>query len=445
MKLRVSQVILPIFSLYLVTGLFFFASNPLVNSFIRIFRVLTVPILVFTFLVMLAKLRKFQAKAILPLAIPILILCGVNFFLFFILPPDLLAGHRTSAIRVIVRFATCLCILLCLNPRSALATKATILRMMVLIFVAGVAMYPSIILDSGVGISKVLSGYGQTGERFQSAGLFGSSNEDANGLMTLFPAALLAIENRKGLIKKLLRVILLVSLVFALLYNGSRTALLGTLPLVTFLFYSDLSFKRLLQISAGLLAPLIMLYPLLSGFVNHAFAADASGEGTLSWRVERVWTPVITYTQQHSPIFGFGLNGWEYLCSVLNIYKWNSASYTNQIIPAHSGYVWVFASWGLVGLLAYIFWISVLLVESYRLARCQHPATRQLGKAMFCSMLSYCLWAFISNVMAEQGWLLLLAITSLVGAGKVLLASVPLEQLQNQAHNPVFNPRPSEG
>ena len=415
--MKIRAAIIPIFlmSLYLVLSIHKVATISAIASVMRLFRFGTIPILSFFILDLLTKLKQKQAKHLFLMSLPIIIILFVTLFQLIALPSVVLSTHITGSIRPISWSLAYLCVLLVLNPSVAREYKNIFLTLLLLIFLVGILQYPHLILKSGVGISSILSNYGQLQGRVQNHGIFGSANEDANGLIALFPIALLWIEQTHGLKKKILKFIIFIFFPIALLFNGTRTALLISFPLITFLFYSNLSFKRtfIFVLASPILAGVFLLFGY--GFFERAFIEDVEGGGTLGWRLEHAWIPAINHTLENSPIFGFGSRGWEYVAQQAELITPDGG-----LIPPHSGYVWVYISWGVIGLAAYLAFLLILLTESFRLAQSKKLEVAKPSKALFCSVVAYCLWSFISNANAEQAWLILFVIGSLIASLKII-------------------------
>ena len=415
--MKIRAAIIPIFlmSLYLVLSIHKVSTISTIASVMRLFRFGTIPILLLFILDLLPKWKQKQAERLFVMSLPIIIILFVTLFQLIALPSDVLSTHITGSVRPISWSLAYLCVLLVLNPSVAREYKKIFLTLLLLIFLVGILQYPHLILKSGVGISSIFSNYGQLQSRVQIHGIFGSANEDANGLMTLFPIALLCIETTHGLKKKILRFIIFIFFPIALLFNGTRTALLISFPLITFLFYSNLSFKRTFIFLLG--APILSGLSLLFGydFFERAFIEDIEGGGTIGWRLEQVWIPAINHTLENSPIFGFGSRGWEYVAQQVG-----SINSEGGPIPPHSGYFVVYISWGIIGLAAYLAFLLILLTESFQLAQSKRVDIAKPSKALFCSVVAYCIWAFISNANEEQGWLILFVIGSLIASLKII-------------------------
>ena len=421
MKVNASKIIIPLLCFYLVMGIHLLDSS--LESILRVFRLMTVPVLIFIILALAPKIRLVQAKRLSWLGLPIIILFLINLLQLVVLPKDVIETHITGSIRFTAWFGTYLCALFSLNPSSAFDYKKNILKVLLIVFLIGVFIYPFIMLGSGVSLSTVLAGYGDSADRVQNSGIFGSANEDANGLMTIFPIALFFLEQMKGIKKTIFKWILFSFFPFLLLYNGTRTTLFFTLPIILVVFYSKLSLKGLIRLALIVAVPIGFTLPFISSFMNQAFASQASGDGgSFTWRVDYVWTPAIEYTQKYSPIFGFGSRGWEYVAQQLSLFI-NNSGRTEDIISTHSGYVWTFISWGGVGFCTYILFLVVLLIESFRLSQLQNKESQILGRALFCSVFGYCTWAYISNVMYSQGWVILISLATLIAATKISIYS----------------------
>jgi O-antigen ligase len=419
MKLSGSKIVIPLLCFYLVVGIYFLDSS--LESLLRIFRLMTVPVLIFIIFALTPKIRLLHVKHLSFLGLPIVILFIINFIQLIVLPKGIVETHLTGSIKFAAWFCTYLCSLLTLYPSSVLQYKKYILNILFIIFLFGVAIYPFIMISSGVSLSTVLAGYGDSEDRIQTSGFFGSSNEDANGLMTLFPIALIFLEKMKGPKKTILKLALFAFFPFLLLYNGTRTTLFFTLPIILVVFYSKLSLKGLIRLALMFAAPIGFALPFATNFMNKAFASQSSGSGgSFSWRVDHVWTPAIEYTQKYSPIFGFGSRGWEYVAQQLGLFKDFGGQAVGEIISPHSGYVWAFVCWGGLGLAAYVLFLVTLLAESFRLSQLRDPELSLLGRALFCSVFGYISWAYISNVMWAQGWVILVSIATLIATTKMI-------------------------
>ena len=427
MKLNASQIIIPLLCFYLIAGIYLLDTS--LESILRIFRLITVPILILVIFALTPKIKLLPAKHLIWLGLPIIILFLINLFQLVALPKDVIEMHVTGSIKFTAWFCTYLCSLLSLNPTSAFQYKKNISKVLFVIFLVGVAIYPIIMISSGISLSTVLAGYGDSDDRVQASGLFGSANEDANGLMTLFPIALVFLEQIKGIKKTIFKWVLFAFFPFLLLYNGTRTTLFFTMPIVLVMFYSKLSLKGLIRLMLMGVIPLAASLPFIASFMSRAFASQASGNGgSFSWRVDHVWTPAIEYTQKYSPIFGFGSRGWEYIAQQLGLFRDFSGQAVGEIISPHSGYVWAFVCWGSVGLCAYVLFLVILLIESFRLSQLSNRELSLLGRALFCSVFAYGMWAYISNVMWAQGWVILVSIATLIATTKLIALTNPKNQ-----------------
>ena len=419
MKIKISQIIIVLLCFYLIFGIYLLDAS--FESILRIFRFITLPILILITFALIPKIKLIRLKKLIWLGLPILILFFINLLQLVAIPKDAIEMHITGSIKFTAWFGTYLCSLLSLNPTSALQYKKYISNVLLTIFLIGVAIYPIIMISSGISLSTVLAGYGAAEDRVQNSGIFGSANEDANGLMTLFPIALVFLEQVEGNKKIIFKFVLFSFFPFLLLYNGTRTTLFLTLPVILVLFYSKLSLKGLVRLLLMGATPLLLSVPFISTFIDRAFASNTGGKGdSYAWRLTEVWTPAIEYTEKYSPIFGFGSRGWEYISEQLGLL-------TQEGLPlsTHSGYIWAFVSWGALGLLAYILFIIVLLIESFRLSQLPNTELSTFGRALFCSVFAYCIWAYISNVFWAQGWVILVSLATLIATTKIIASTSP--------------------
>ncbi|NJM96496.1 MAG: hypothetical protein HC800_04155 [Phormidesmis sp. RL_2_1] len=180
-------------------------------------------------------------------------------------------------------------------------------------------------------------------------------------------------------------------------------------------FYWRISLYRFLCIAGPLALLGAGMAAASETIVNRFFAAESQGGGTLGWRLEHAWVPTINYTMEHSPLFGFGSRGWEFVAELLNVID----PLTDEVVPSHSGYVWAFVAWGALGALTYVGFLVVLLFEAFKLSMVKNKEVATTGRALLCSVVGYCLWAFISNVMWPQGWLILISLAILIACLKV--------------------------
>ena len=418
MKIKISQIVIVLLCFYLIFGIFLLDVS--FDRILRIFRFMTLPILILIIFALTPKIKLIRLKKLIWLGLPILLLFFINLLQLVAIPKGAIEMHITGSIKFTAWFGTYLCSLLSLNPTSALQYKKYISNVLLIIFLIGVATYPIIIISSGNSLSTVLAGYGAAEDRVQNSGLFGSANEDANGLMTLFPIALVFLEQVEGNKKIIFKFVLFSFFPFLLLYNGTRITLLFTLPVILVLFYSKLSLKGLVRLLLMGATPLLLSVPFIATFMDRAFASNTGGKGdSYAWRLTEVWTPAIEYTEKYSPIFGFGSRGWEYISEQLGLLA------EGLPLSTHSGYIWAFVSWGALGLLAYILFLIVLLIESFRLSQLPNTELSTFGRALFCSVLAYCIWAYISNVFWAQGWVILVSLATLIAATKIIASTSP--------------------
>jgi hypothetical protein len=418
MKIKLSNCLTWLLGIYLLTSVHVIAEIPTVNSVMRVFRLASIPFLMFAVINLLPQQPLNKVKRVFWLSLPPIILLAINVLQVVALPADVQAIHITGSVKFTAWFLLYIAIILDLNATTVDKIKKRTFIFLTIIFGVGILLYVPIVMLSGAGIGSALSGYGQLDERLQLFGIFGSSNEDANGFVTLFPLALLWVETQKGFNRKALRLLLLIYFPIVLIFNGTRTALLISFPLLTTLFYWRLSLNKMLCLAGPVAAVCVFILPFAEKLLFHNFSEESQGGGSFGWRVEHAWTPAINYTLAHSPVFGFGSRGWEFICQVKGLIN----PETLEAIPSHSGYVWAFASWGALGLVAYVMFLLILLVESFKLSTSAIDEVSMFGKALFCSIIGYCFWAFISNVMWDQGWTILISLAILIACLKILVS-----------------------
>ena len=380
-------------------------------------RIAFIPLLFIVLLDASGKISIQRLKFAIYMSGPLLVLPMLFAFQVLALPSDALSIHLSGCTKFVCWILGYLCTLLTLNNQSARKTRSIILYTFIFIFLATIVQYPFIIAKSSTSIAVILKNFGRGEKNF--FGLFAAANEDANSTVTLLPFLLMQVEKLGGLKKFVLLACILFYFSIVLLFNGTRTALLITFPLILFIFYSKLSIKAFLGIS-----PLIGLAFLLynaygRGFTEEAFSKESGDSGTFSFRLERVWIPASTYTFEHSPLVGFGSRGWEYVGSLVRLVR--SASETNafEIIPSHNVYVWTFVSWGILGSFIYVTFLILLLKESFGLSKNSDAEVAMFGRTLFCSMIAYCFWAFISNANIEAGWVILILLGVMISSLKI--------------------------
>lgn len=415
MKIQASNLLIPLFCFYILSSVHVISELDSVNTLLRVFRLLTIPFLLLTIVVLLPRQPLSKLKHLIPLGLPLVILLSINLLQMVALPAAVVSTHITGSVKFTTWFLLYIAVMLSLNATTAESVRKYISWMLIAVFIVGILQYPIIILSAGGDLGKALTNYGQLGARFQLSGIFGSSNEDANGFVTLFPLVLLWIEQRRGNKRRLFRWLLLAYFPLILVFNGTRTALLISLPIVTVLFYWRVSLYWFLCMMGPLAAVGLTMVAMSERLVNRFFGAESQGGGSLGWRIEHAWKPAIDYTWSHSPLFGFGSRGWEFVAQHLGLIE----PIYGEIIPAHSGYVWSFVAWGALGFCVYVAFLGVLLIETLRLSRSAIAAVALTGRSLFCSVVGYCLWASISNVMWPQGWLILTSLAVLTACLKI--------------------------
>ncbi|KAB8330531.1 hypothetical protein SD80_028080 [Scytonema tolypothrichoides VB-61278] len=399
-------------------------------------RLAFIPLLV---LVLIEQLRKVDEKRLrfaISMGWPLLLLPILFLFQIVAIPPGAVPIHLSGCAKYISWSLLYLCALLSLNSQTTRQVRDILLFTLLFVFLATIVQYPILIQRSSESLSGIIASYGTQEKDIH--GLFASANEDANGLMTLFPLALFYIRQKSGLKRLLFKAFLLLYIPPLLFINGTRTALFLTFPIVLFLFHVSFSIKNFMRI-APFIITFILIYNLyVVGFAESSFSKESSGEGTWGFRVERVWTPTSNYTYENSPIFGFGSRGWEYVCIVNNIVRGAGEENAFEVIPAHNVYVWTYVSWGIVGFSIYLGFLLTLLKESFQLSIFPKQDISLFGKTFFCSVVAYCIWAFISNAYIEVGWDILFILGILIASLKItaLLSRDKIDLLSNQRNIP---------
>jgi hypothetical protein len=340
---------------------------------------------------------------------PMLGLLGLLMFQFFLIPRGAVSMHSTGAVRYVSWALGYIGLLLTLNYKNSLRVLHIFTTALTTIFVLLIIQYPAIIANSGYSLAAAIQLYGQN--IIKMNGIFAAANEDGNGAMALLPFFLAYTEQQTGIKKWCLRGFALLISPLMIFFNGTRTALFFIYPLVLLLFYSNLSLKRLTA-----LVPLIAFVGAImrlvdTTFAEKAFNEEAQGGGTSAWRIEHVWTPTFTYGSDISPVWGFGVRGWEYVCQQAGV--WGE---TGTGESPHNIYLWIFISWGLVGLMIHFLFLLTLLFHSFRLVRSPDREISMYAKASFCSLIAYLVWASISNANIDICWLILIMIAASIAA-----------------------------
>lgn len=385
---------------------------------IRLFRFLVSISLIPVVFKLVFKVKKYQVKCLAAIALPVAFLSVINIFQLIALPSHISRTHLTGSVKFTAFFLLLQYILMVMRIESAEKYSKVLSRYLLLVFFGIVLQYPFLAYSSGASLSSILFNFGQTDKRVQLFGLFNSSNEDANGSATLLPIVLYFLGNIKGFRGKALQILLLSYYLFVLLYNGSRTPIVITLPVTLLTFYTQVSIKSFLAMvfSMPLLAPLAYLFN--SVVISRAFSSESARGGTLGWRFEQVWTPAVQYTTEHSPLFGFGSRGWEYVAEQLQLFVVKQNGQTEMITP-HNTYVWSYVCWGLLGLISFLCLIAVLLYSAFKVSQSSNAEIARFGKATFCSMIAYVLWCTISNSHLDQSWIILVSLAGLIASLKV--------------------------
>ncbi|MBW4627285.1 MAG: hypothetical protein KME49_17705 [Brasilonema octagenarum HA4186-MV1] len=380
-------------------------------------RLVFLPLLV---LILIEQLRKVDEKRIrfaVSMGWPLLLLPILFLFQIVAIPPAAVPTHLSGCTKYIFWSLLYLSTVLSLNSQTTHLIRKILFITLLLVFLATIVQYPIVIQRSSQSLSSIIASYG-TQEK-DIFGLFASANEDANSLITLFPLALFYIKQKSGLKGLILKVALLLYLPPLLFINGTRTALFITFPILLFLFHFTFSIKNFTRLAPFLIIFILIYNLYVVSFAESSFSKESEGEGTWGFRVERVWTPTSNYTYENSPLFGFGSRGWEYVCRINGIVRGAGEENAFEVIPSHNVYVWTYVSWGIVGFSIYLGFLLTLLKESFQLSIFQDQEISLFGKTLFCCVIGYCIWAFISNAYIEAGWDILFIIGILISSLKM--------------------------
>ncbi|MBW4537597.1 MAG: hypothetical protein KME43_00470 [Myxacorys chilensis ATA2-1-KO14] len=392
-------------------------------SFAGAIRLFGMPLLILVILDSI-EMRRLR-KSVIPLLVPIVGLLGILVFQFLAIPRDAVPTHSTGVIRYISWALGFIALLSTLNVKNSVKVHHICAATLTTLFFLLIVQYPGVIANSGYSLTTIMQAYGS--DTLKLDGIFAAANEDANGAMTLLPFFLAYTEQQSGIKKSLLRIFALTITPLMILFNGTRTALFIIYPLVLFLFYSNLSIKTLLKYLPVLITLGIIIRSVGATIAQTAFSSEAQGEGTFGWRVEKVWAPAFAYGSEISPFFGFGVRGWEYVCNhagVLNA--------SGECESPHNIYLWLFISWGLVGLVVHLLFLLLLLLYSFRLAKFPNREIAIYAKASFCSLIAYLFWASISNANIDVAWLILILIASSVAALSIVSHAQKLQKSLSQ-------------
>lgn len=380
-------------------------------SFAGVIRLIGIPLLVLVIFdsIEVQRLR----KIIIPFLIPFSGLLGILIFQFFVIPQGAISMHSTGVVRYVSWSLGFIALLSTLSGKNSIKVHHIVTTTLTVLFFLLIIQYPSIIANSGYSLTTIIQNYGSN--TIKMNGIFAAANEDANAAMALLPFFLAYAERQSGLKRWLLRIFALTITPLMILFNGTRTALLITYPLVLFLFYSNLSIKSIVKYSPILLTLGIIAQSIGSTLVKTSFTGEIQGEGTFGWRVEKVWIPAFNYGSETSPILGFGVRGWEYVCQQAGILN---ASGEGE--SPHNVYLWLFISLGLIGLINHLVFLLILLFSSFRLSKFPDQEISVYAKAVFCSLAAYLIWAVISNANIDVAWLILILISSSIAALSII-------------------------
>jgi O-antigen ligase len=393
------------------------------NKSIGWVRLLFIPFLLLLLLDLVIRVGKTRIKLAIGMGWPILGLLFLFVLQALVIPSGALNLHLSGCIKFVSWILLYFCALLAITKLNAQKMAKSIVVVLSLVFLGIVLQYPFLIFSAAGSLGEVIASYGNTSAEKDIHGLFAAANEDANGMVTLLPFFLFHIEKLSGLRRLVFRGAIFLYIPFILLFNGTRTALFISFPIVLFLFYIRFSLRSLIRFIPLVLGIVAMTILYASQFIGQAFQGETLNNGNFGWRVLRLWIPASHYTFEHSPIFGFGSRGWDYVGMVNSIVRSEIGSVASifDTTPPHNVYIWVYVSWGVMGLFVYLSFLALLLKESFRCSISRVNEVTELGKAAFCATVGYCIWAAISNAHLEGGWLILFAIGLIVASLRWML------------------------
>ena len=364
-----------------------------------------------------------------------LVIVSVYFLLFILavstlfLPNNYLRFRHLSASSRFVFFSLSL---LCIaSQRYLYINNKPIYSVLFLLFISLLIFYPYLILKTPVGIRYLLEHRYSKGVRLFNA------NEDANAMVTLFPLILAFLKTRK------MRVLSIGFMSIVLIYNPTRSAKI-TYIIILLMYYHLVANRKIIYLLISL-STLLIVSPYLIKYFSTLFQGEAIFqnwhylferkyiEGNLGWRIQFIWIPAIDYTFHHSPLIGFGSYGWEYVARIQGIVFGTEAE------SPHNTYVWVYVSWGLLGLLWYITFLLILLKKAIKhQALSKSISQKKKSSALICSIIAYSIWSFISNSNIEAGWVVLFFLAILVMSQSRLIPKAKLD-ISSKVHTPFAN------
>jgi O-antigen ligase len=283
-------------------------------------------------------------------------------------------------------------------------TSNKLVKLAVIFFFMIIVFYPYVIMSSGLSVSERLQH-----SNLRLGYLLQAGNEDAHVLVSLFPFVLVKL-NTKRFFSKVVFLILLV----VLFYNGTRSALIMGI-FVTALFYflgtknkylfGLISFIVLLILLPFVYNIFVILFKKEFAFFQNIdqFLQGGFTQGNLAGRITYIWVPTVLYTIKNSLMFGFGSNGWQIVASKVTWFSFQGTYYS-----PHNLFVWIFVSWGLIGLTLFIgFYYSQFLL-AYRNYKNSTENLRVITIAVLCSFFAFLAWSFIANAHGAHGWTVLI-------------------------------------
>lgn len=358
------------------------------------------------------------------------------YFLLFILavstlflPNNYLRFRHLSASSRFVFFSLSLfCIA---SQRYLYINNKPIYKIIFLFFISFLIFYPYLILKTPGGIPYLLE------HRYFGGVRLYNPNEDANAMVTLFPLILAFLKTRK------MKVLLIGFLAIVLIYNPTRSAKI-TFIIILLIYHYLVANRKVVYLLISL-SILLLAGPVVINSFSNLFRDEEvlqnwqslfKGEplrGNLANRIQFIWIPAIDYTFHHSPLIGFGSYGWEHVARIQGIL------YGTEAESPHNTYVWVYVSWGLLGLLWYITFLLILLKKAIKYRTLTKSISqRKKASALICSIIAYSIWSFISNSNIEAGWTILFFLAILVMSQARLIPRARLD-ISLKVHTPFAN------
>ena len=283
-------------------------------------------------------------------------------------------------------------------------TRNLLMNVGITCFASVMIFYPYIIYRSGMNLFERI----QVHTRMHF--LLGAGNEDAGLMLCFLPLALTKLYG-----KKMLTGLFLMLYFVAMIYNGTRSMLIMSYVAVV-LFYLFITKKKILYIL--LVFTLIMA---VSPIILHSFGRSFKSEyglvsnprailegrdvgGTLSFRVTKIWLPMIDYTLRRSPWIGFGSNSWYRIGRETRLITMYQKVRGTVVGSPHNLFIYYFVQWGIMGLFIfiYIFYSGIRNAWS-NIRNSLILEEKVISVAIFCSWIGYFTWSMLANSNSEAG------------------------------------------